>query len=54
MKGGIYEVVFNNGAFELKSIHNSKLDNVPLNIMLSVFDAKIIGNRYDNPELLRL
>lgn len=53
-EGEIYEVVFNNGAFELKSIHNSKLDNVPLNIMLSVFDVKIIGNRYDNPELLRL
>lgn len=31
-----YEVVFNNGAFELKSIHNSKLDNVPLRWVLSI------------------
>lgn len=50
----IYEVIWNKGMFILKNIHSSIVGDTSLGLMLDVFDLEIIGNRYDNPELLRL
>lgn len=50
----IYEVIWNKGMFILKNIHSSIVGDTSLGLMLDVFDLEIIGNRYDNPELLIL
>lgn len=50
----IYEIIWNRGMFILKSIHSSVLGDTPLGPMLDIFDLGIIGNIYDNHELLRL
>lgn len=50
----IYEIIWNRGMFILKNIRSSVLGDTPLGPMLDIFDIEIIGNRYDNLELLRL
>ena len=50
----IYEIIWNRGMFILKNIGSSVVGDTSLGLMLDVFDLEIIGNRYDNPELLRL
>lgn len=50
----IYEIIWNRGMFILKNIRSSVLGDTSLGLMLDVFDLEIIGNRYDNHELLRL
>ena len=50
----IYEIIWNRGMFILKNIHSSVVGDTSLGLMLDVFDMEIIGNRYDNSELLRL
>lgn len=50
----IYEIIWNRGMFVLKNIHSSVIGDISLGLMLDVFDLEIIGNRYDNSELLRL
>ena len=50
----IYEVIWDKGMFVLKNTLSSVVGDTSLGLMLDVFDMGIIGNRYDNPELLRL
>lgn len=40
--------------FVLKNTRSSVVGDTSLGLMLDVFDMEIIGNRYDNHELLRL
>ena len=54
MRKDIYEIIWNRGMFILKNIRSSVLGDTPLGPMLDIFDIEIIGNRYDNLELLRL
>jgi len=49
----IYEVIWDKGMFVLKNTRSSVVGDTSLGLMLDVFDMEIIGNRYDNPELLR-
>ena len=48
-----YEVIWDKGMFVLKNTRSSVVGDTSLGLMLDVFDMEIIGNRYDNPELLR-
>jgi hypothetical protein len=50
----IYEVIWDKGMFVLKNTRSSVVGDTSLGLMLDVFDMEIIGNRYDNSELLRL
>lgn len=50
----IYEVIWDKGMFVLKNTRSSVGGDTSLGLMLDVFDMEIIGNRYDNSELLRL